>query len=537
MVRKKGDILDRLTGGGWAAVSVVWGVAVFLFWWLLYPHALSYHEQYQLFLWTSDYLAASLREPGGAAAWLGECITQFYYVGWLGALLLALLFVAFQRLLAALLGREWTMLSLLPPLLLLMLMGDESVLLSYMMALLLTLIAFFAFRSFSSWHDIEYVPLVYWVAGPMAWLYVVLRVMDGGWRRLWTVPWLAVVMAAAYRWAVPEWQLYSLITGKVYYRIPLMGNMLMWVLPVVIVVLAVLSRFSHRRWMWVVESVMTVVLAALVIPMGYDKEKYELIRQDAWVRQERWDDIIHRAEHFQVKTPFSAQCVNLALAKKRQLADRMFDFWQSGPDALIMPRTRDLTSMLPSAEAFWHLGMVNSAQRYMFDTQESILNAKKSARCTQRIAECMIVNGHYQTAKKQLALLRHTLFYRQWAKEAEACLGDEAKVNAHPVWGRMRRLRYKNDFLYSYEEIDKMFALLFNDNNDNKMALDYAMAQLLLNGSVNVFAQQLPVVQQLGGYHNMPLVYQDVVNCIRSGGGAEGSPYMKYVNRMREGQP
>ena len=95
-----------------------------------------------------------------------------------------------------------------------------------------------------------------------------------------------------------------------------------------------------------------------------------------------------------------------ALAQQRLLADRMFDFYQTGEDALILPRTRDLTSMLPSAEVFWRLGMVNSAQRYMFDTQESILNARKSGRCTKRIAECMMVNGHYQTARKQTALLR-----------------------------------------------------------------------------------------------------------------------------------
>lgn len=45
----------------------------------------------------------------------------------------------------------------------------------------------------------------------------------------------------------------------------------------------------------------------------------------------------------------------------------MFDFYQSGDDALIMPRMRDLTSNLPSAEAYYRLGLVNSAQRYMFD--------------------------------------------------------------------------------------------------------------------------------------------------------------------------
>ena len=199
-----------------------------------------------------------------------------------------------------------------------------------------------------------------------------------------------------------------------------------------------------------------------------------------------------------------------------------------------MPRVRDLTSMLPSAEVFWRLGMVNSAQRYMFDTQESILNGRKSGRCTKRIAECMIVNGHYQTATKQLDLLKKSLFYRSWAKEAEAMMKDEAKVNSHSVYGRLRQLRYKENFLYSYDEIDKMFGLLFMNNQENKMVLDYFMAQMLLKGNLQGFQQYMGAVQQYGGYRQMPLGYQDVMHCIQMQGRVPDSPYAKYVQQMTE---
>ena len=190
--------------------------------------------------------------------------------------------------------------------------------------------------------------------------------------------------------------------------------------------------------------------------------------------------------------------------------------------------------MLPSAETFWRLGMVNSAQRYMFDTQESILNGRKSGRCTKRIAECMIVNGHYQTAAKQLDLLKKSLFYRRWAMDAEAMMKNEATINDHPVYGRLRRLRYKENFLYSYEELDKMFGLLFMNNTENKMALDYFMAQMLLKGNLQGFQQNMGVVQQYGGYRQMPLGYQDVMRCIQMQGRVPDSPYAKYVQRMTE---
>lgn len=522
-------------------MTLLLGVAIMLFWWLVYPHALSYQEQYQLFLWTGDYLFDAFCKPGGLSAWLGEMVVQFYVIPWLGALLLGLLFIALQCAVVAAMprgqGKKWYMLSLLPPIMVLALMGDESVLLSYLMALTITVVVFAALRDKSPWIDLFVVPLVYWVVGPMSWLYVLLRLLEKGWRCLGLVLLLALVQGLAYRFLLPQWTMSDVMTGRVYYRIPMMTPMLMWVIPLVVMGIILLSHMRHAKWKGVVETGILLAAAYLAVGQGYDKEKYELIRQDYLVRNERWDEIIQRAKEYQVHNAFSAVCVNLALSQKRQLADHMFDFYQSGPDALLMPMRRDLTSMLPTAEVFWRLGMVNSAQRYMFDTQESILNAKKSGRCTQRIVECMMVNGHYKTARKHINLLKKSLFYRQWAKDAEACLGDEPKVDAHPVWGKIRRFRYKEDFLYNYPEMDKMLGLLFINNPDNKMALDYMIGQQLLNGDMEGFTQSLPLAQRYGGYYQMPLVYQDVTNCIRTGGRNERSPYMNYLNRMRQRQP
>ncbi len=474
-------------------LSVLIGIGIFLFWYIVYPHALSYQEQYQLFLWTWDYFVERISLPGGLADWLGEFIVQFYYVEWLGALLLALVFVAIQRLTACLLPKNWQLLSLIPVAFILWFMGDINVLLSLPMAIILALaFACIRLKKPLSWFDIIILPIAYWLIGPMVWLYVMIRVLQLGWKHLWSAGWLIAIQVMVYAWLLPQWPLEQAMTGLTYYRIPLHYPQL----------------------------------------DGYNKEMYELIRLDYLVRHERWDEIVKRAQKEQVRTPFWSNCVNLALSQKRLLADRMFDFYQSGEQALIMPRIRDLTSMLPSAETFWRLGMVNSAQRYMFDTQESILNGRKSGRCTKRIAECMLVNGHYQTASKQIDLLKKSLFYSDWAKEAEAMMSDEAKINAHPVYGKLRQLRYKDSFLYSYEEIDKMFGLLFMNNHENKMALDYFLAQMLLKGNMQGFQQYLGLAQQYGGYRMMPLGYQDAIRCIQTQGNAAGSAYAAYVKRM-----
>ena len=77
-----------------------------------------------------------------------------------------------------------------------------------------------------------------------------------------------------------------------------------------------------------------------------------------------------------------------------------------------------------------------------------------------------------------------------------------------------------------------MLGLLLMDNMDNKMALDYFLAQMLLKGNVKGFQQYLGLAQQYGGYRQMPLGYQDVMRCIQAQGNVSGSPYANYVKRM-----
>jgi hypothetical protein len=138
-------------------------------------------------------------------------------------------------------------------------------------------------------------------------------------------------------------------------------------------------------------------------------------------------------------------------------------------------------------------------------------------------------------AAKHHALLKNTVYDRSWAQEAEQLLYRDGQVEQHPVYGKLRQIRFKNDFLYSYDEIDKMLGLLFVDNPKNTMALDYFMGEMLLKGNAQGFMQYMSWVQQYGGYQYMPRGYQDAVKCIQSQGRDESSAYGKYVRKMMGG--
>ncbi|MBQ1582253.1 MAG: hypothetical protein II107_07275, partial [Prevotella sp.] len=140
-----------------ACLSLAFGVAVFLFWRYGYYYALSYQEQFQLFLFDSGYFMERLAQPGGLARYLGEFIVQFYNSSTIGALLIAILYVALQLLTYLILLRRMKndesrdsssfnlhsilfLLSFLPPIALWFIMGDENVMLTYVIALIIAML-------------------------------------------------------------------------------------------------------------------------------------------------------------------------------------------------------------------------------------------------------------------------------------------------------------------------------------------------------------------------------------------------------------
>ena len=533
-----------------AIITALFGIAVFLFWLLGYPEALNYQEQNQLWLTTGDFFLQRMAVPGGMADYVSEFLVQFYNVPWLGALLIGVVYAAMQWLMWMTV-RRWDKtafpITFLLPLLMLWHQGDIDTLLSLPVAIVMALGATVAMSKYGRHGyllDIVSVPVFYWAAGPAAVIYVAIRGLQYGWKLFIEDTVLFAISIMAAYWVVDyQWPLNMMVGGINYYRIPLMAPVMQYVVLLSPIVIALAARFypwknedtfsSTRRYLHLALKVSTLAIVGIfAINKGFDPFVYEILWQDSMVRQERWHDIIKRAERHQADIAMSSNCVNLALGMTGQLADRMFTFKQSGTDALLLQMVRDNMSDLPTAEAFWRLGMVNSAKRYMTDIQQSILIARQSGRCTKRIAECYIVNGDYKAAEKRLNILKNTIFYKSWAEDAETYLYNDAKVNSHETWGKLRRYRYKDSFLYSYPEKHKMLGLLFQQNTDNRLALSYFMGQLLLDGEFNSFMGYMQWVQQYGGYSQMPYGYADAYQAIQQQGNVPGSAYAAYVKKM-----
>ena len=438
-------------------------VAVLLFFALAYPHHLHYQEQFQLFLFDSTYVWDIVRHPGGIADLLGRFCTQFFLYAWVGAAIIAILLSAIQLLTLRLLTSHlFYGLSFVPSFLLWLFLLDENALLSGVWAVLLSLlVACVIVKWANGWTRrillIVAIPVLYYLVGPVC------------------LP-------------IP---IDSLWLGVHYYRYPTIFPWLLWGAALsiwVIFGLYLLIRRCqvHSPHLSPLTSYLSFAIVAIIMGSFVWKNvniKAEKVMQyDFMARHQQWNRILQTISAEKPNNQIGVTVQNLALAMRGMLLEQMANFNQNGIVGLLPDVKEDAASPLPTAEAFYQLGMINVAQRTVFEAQEAILDFQKSGRCYQRLAQTNLINGQYEVARKYLSALQKTLFYRDWANETLPLLGNEEAIARHPEYGRLRQWAYKDDFYFSDHVTPEMLESLYFGNTDNRMAYQYLLAYYVLTG-------------------------------------------------------
>ncbi|MBO4820488.1 MAG: hypothetical protein J5548_03375 [Prevotella sp.] len=533
--------------------TLLFGVAVLLFFGLAYPHHLHYQEQYQLFFFDSNYVWEIVKLPGGLSDLLGRFCTQFFLFAWVGAAIIALLLSLVQLLTLRQAcsrtsqttgqGGGWLYgLSFVPSFLLWLFLLDENALLGGVWAVLLTLLASWSFdRLPSGWVRrislIAAIPILYWMVGPVCVLFFLLQApwFKGKQRSaspltsLWyfgVFVLLAVMLfiLASYI-PVPAEKLWF---GIHYHRYPTVFPTLLWAAALSVFVLALLacvfhhflqtkntkshsvqnknfqssarpagtlararifnfqsSIFNLQSSIFNLQSSIFLFVAVVMGWLVWNNSNFraeKVMQYDFMARHQQWNRILETINVEKPNNQIGVTVQNLALAMRGMLLDHMLDYHQNGISGLLPDVETDATSPLPTAEVFYQLGMINVAQRSVFEAQEAILDFQKSGRCYKRLAQTNLINGNYEVARKYLLALQKTLFYKDWANETLPLLGDEKAIANHPEYGHLRKMAYKDDFFFSDHVTPEMLQSLYYSNKDNSMAYQYLLAYYVLTG-------------------------------------------------------
>ena len=295
--------------------------------------------------------------------------------------------------------------------------------------------------------------------------------------------------------------------GNHYYRYPTVFPTLLYVAWLSAVILPLVlhifkSKVSSFKFHVSTSTVQGLTFLLVAVVMGslvwrnanFKAEK--VMQYDFMARFQQWNRIIETVNAEKPNNQIGVTVQNLALAMRGMLADRLFEYNQNGILGLLPDVERDATSPLPTAEAFYQLGMIYVAQRTVFEAQEAILDFQKSARCYKRLAQTNLIIGSYEVSRKYLTALQKTLFYREWANETLKLLGNEEAIAQHPEYGRLRQFAYKEDTYFSDHVTPEMLEGLFLSNTDNRLAFEYLKAYYMLTNDRERYTRLLLHLQK-----------------------------------------
>ncbi len=518
-------------------LSLVFGLMAFAFFAFVYPYHLNYQEQFQLFLFSADYFFQFMDKPGGFSDYVGNFFTQFFFYSWVGAIIIATLLTLLQRavwFIAHKLGAKplFAPITFIPSLLYWGLLCDENYLMGGVVVMLLV-VAFISLCTFLKSAPIRIpfvlfsIPVLYWLAGGaflLLPLFAIIREMISGKMKMIHLA-LFMLVSVALSIAFPllskiyllQYPVMKAWIGANFFRFPVVIpfsigaiGLLIVFIPIILRLLPVYKKKNRKVLVYVVQLLILLVGGYLFIRGAADMEKEEIMAYDFNVRMRRWDQVIALADKKAPSSPLSVTCLNLALAKEGLLAERMFNYYQNGIQGLMPDFTRDFTIPMVAGEVYYHLGFVNTAQRYAFEAMEALPDYQKSVRAVKRLAETNLINGDYTIATKYLQLLQKTFYYRGWATKALITMKDEMLIVQHSEWGWLRQCRTKEDFLFSEGEKDMMLGVLFRQNQTNRMAYEYLMAYTLLTKDLNHFIQYFPLGKSLK-YKAIPNSFQEAL--------------------------
>lgn len=489
--------------------AVVWG-----FWAFCYPAHLHFHEQLQLFEFTQGYFLDTIIKPAGLAEYLSRFIVQFFYNGNLGpaivALLLALLYNATTLLFprcektsAAGLVLKYS-LSLVPVVLVSAFLMNLDAKLTMPVGLTISLYAVWLTERIHSWRislpmTILMSMLLGFAVGSVFVVYVALvmwrKTVAKIGKREWKLAvvyffgafalWAGVMAVLAWYYPYPTG---VLALGDYYNRFVFVKaeyNILSWSMTILVGIVFVAVR---NHWIGYLAPI-AVVVCCWSAKDRYVADEESLLENIYLVRNGQWDDILEKYSKRKPSSEYELTGLNLALAMKGQLADRFFHYPQKGSEGLLPVYKMDYMTPLLSAEAYLQMGMVNTAQRFYYESMEGIADHQKSAFCLQRLVMTALVNGRVNLAKGYLHKLRNTLYYSKWAEQMMQYVENPALIDSHTTLGMLRKLRVKHDSFFIDDNQAPLIAEMLNDNPGNYVGWQYLFTMLMAQGRLDELMQ------------------------------------------------
>lgn len=483
---------------------IVFG-ALFAFLQMCFEYHFYYIEQSQLFLFSEAYIRNKLLLPGGFSMLVAEFLVQFFIRPYVGALVTAVLLTGVGVCTAGIVKRiapvsGLFILYVLPMLALLFMHFDfnyrvqGTVCYLMMMALLC---GYMRIRNdlFRLVAGCVLVPVLFWLAGSIAVLFAGMVCLFEGLRK--TPKWYISLIGVAEVLLLGVGTVYFSLMGEyrwvfgpdLYYHYTLHPKEIIyysWIcLPLVFLVAFFIrnkNSLSGKKWRAGISCIAQLAMIAAALwwgmPKYSDAKTLKLKKLDYFARTEQWDKTIEECKG--KLTNFLYMChLNMALANKGELSDKMFNFDQRGPQGLLVQwnKSENISCML--SDIYFTMGATASSQEMAFEGYVSAME-DGNPRMLKRLVQTNLIYGTYPVAEKYISILEKTYAYRDWAQSQRKYLYNDEVVESDPILGTRRRMLPDRNSLAMIKGLAGDLALFLEKGPANSAALQYLGAMYLL---------------------------------------------------------
>ena len=483
---------------------IVFG-ALFAFLQMCFEYHFYYIEQSQLFLLSEAYIRNKLLLPGGFSMLVAEFLVQFFIRPYVGALVTAALLTGVGVCTAGIVKRiapvsGLFILYVLPILALLFMHFDfnyrvqGTVCYLMMMALLC---GYMRIRNdlFRLVAGCVLVPVLFWLAGSITVLFAGMVCLFEGLRK--TPKWYISLIGVAEVLLLGVGTVYFSLMGEyrwvfgpdLYYHYTLHPKEIIyysWICLPLVFLIAFFVRnknsLSGKKLFAGISCIAQLAMIAAVLwwgmPKYSDAKTLKLKKLDYFARTEQWDKTIEECKG--KLTNFLYMChLNMALANKGELSDKMFNFDQRGPQGLLVQwnKSENISCML--SDIYFTMGATASSQEMAFEGYVSAME-DGNPRMLKRLVQTNLIYGTYPVAEKYISILEKTYAYRDWAQSQRKYLYNDEVVESDPILGTRRRMLPDRNSLAMIKGLAGDLALFLEKGPANSAALQYLGAMYLL---------------------------------------------------------
>lgn len=234
------------------------------------------------------------------------------------------------------------------------------------------------------------------------------------------------------------------------------------------------------------------------------------------VRRADWDEVLELVDK-QVatgtKNHLMAYFRGMALYHKGELLDRLFEHPQYyGPNTLFFPWKADKNQAEYGGYVYEQLGALNAATHWEF---EALVGWGETAFHLINLSRYYIKTGKGEQARKFIAPLHETLFYRDEAKKLEEYLAAGDVPDLHDALKDDTQESPRFDNVLNIAG-DCKYILMFDP--DNEMAKQYMLLTLLMANNMGAFYRNL---QEHYSDRPLPRIFEEALCLVRLNYGSE----------------